>query len=348
MKRRPLLLALGVGAVLLAGGLLFNWMNRESPAPVVTPSNQPDERVELRPPNSGEAIRRHVIGRNGREIRTEIVYMNGDSAVTKLYPDGNMQEFKRTDKDGKILILRKFARDGKTVIGGEEHREDGTMKVFIEQTTDGLIKTTVYWYDGKKVFSVTRQRANGSYETTFYRKNGTMSGKRVGPKADVVARDEVFDKDGKLTMAKERSAPDKLLITYYGANGRATHRQTFVEEKTSWGTNKRLTEVEEFEWDGRTVKRKIVYENSRYSPTETHTFTWDGGVTVKKLRYDGTVESEETRDRYGNVTDRKDYSSSDNVREDIDSSRSNEPWQRDPVENWDLQERYPYYRNQDD
>lgn len=308
--------------------------------PVV--SLRPPDRIELGTPGTDETLRVHVYAINGREVRTDIYYSNGDFGRTILRPDGSMAEYRRENQEGKILLLQKFATDGKTVVHGEKHREDGTLLESIRSAIDGVITTTVYWYDGVKVFSVTRRFNDKTFETTYFRKSGSVSGRKTGPTPE---NEEFFDKSHNLQYSRTR-AGNMLRITTYGANGKASFRQTFIEEKSVYGgTNKKMSLLEEFDTDGKTLVRKVKYEGS-YNPTEVEVYK-DGGTTIRKLRYDGTVESEEATDAFGSVT-RRTFTSDDNERESVEYGRTWEPYFRDPVQSWGQQEQYEYYRNSDD
>ncbi len=344
-----LVLTLVIFASLIAG---CNGPDKEitPPSPqVVTPKTQ--ETVEMMPPNSEEFLRRHFIDSTGFEVETHINYRNGEKAIVKMRPDKTKAEYRRMAKNGTVRIEQIFAADGKTVIGGHELRDDLTKKFSISQNSAGATTTVTYWYDGVRVFSEKTVSKNGAYEITYYYKSGKKWLSRSGPSDGVVTKEAQYRRDGTKEITREPGT-NETIVTRHRADGTAEYRQHIVERPSPYGgyyTNRTVISVEEMDVDGTTVLRKLVMSDDGYSLVETVRFNADGTTTHRTVTgYYGTVTHEETRDSNGTVTSQKDYTSADNVQETYDSSSTRDYYYTpDPTSTWDMQERYPQYRNQD-
>lgn len=344
-------IALACGVLIMTGllsGCSRPDQNQKPTPPPVVVVPKPTERVEMMPSNSDEYLRRHVVDANGIEIETRIEYRNGDKATIKLRPDQTQSEYLRVTKTGQVRTEQHFAADGKTVVSGQELRDDNTMKLKISQDANGTITSVTYWYDGTRVFAEKIQQSSGSYQTTFFFKNGQVWMKRSGPSAGIVAKEQQYTRTGTLEFTREKTSQD-VTITYYRADGTVNYRQHLVEVPSQYGNYswKTMGSIEEFAADGKTVTRKLVMSSDGYSVEKVIRYNSDGTSVVRDVRYDGTVTHEEKRDASGTVTSQKDFSSSDGVREQIDRSITREPYSQDPAQTWDTQERYPQYRNQD-
>ncbi len=316
------------------------------PTPV---STKPADRIELMPTSSGEHLRRHIFDESGTEVETQIQYINGDRGWLRLRGDGTVAEYKLETKQGKLKIQRSFAADGKTVVAGKELRDDGSTKILVESMPDGAIKTTTYWFDGTHVFSIDVRRADGSNETTFFRRSGSLWIRKSAAKADAPAVEESYDKAGKLELRRQPTATG-VDVLHFRADGTASYKQSFTESSNQWGyKSKTLIQVEEYAEDGKTVKRKLeMSDNGRNDVRSSYNYQADGTTIVRRFRDDGTVEHEEVLDRDGKVSKSKDYKEDEKVTESVDRSLFYESYQRDPVQSWQMQENYPYYRNADD
>jgi len=341
------LLTATVGLLLIAGllsGCRQDEQQKPTPPPVVV-QPKPTEKIELMPDTSEEFARHHFIDATGFEVETRIDYRNGDKAVIKFRANHSQESYKRTAKNGTVLIEQNFAADGKTITSGQELRKDLTLKWKATQDASGAVTTKTYWWDGTALFSEkVQQLPSGSYQTTFYRKDGTLWGKRSGPSDGVIAHEEQFNTSGKLEFTSERNGSD-IVTTLYRADGTPEYRQHMIETTSSYGyTSRNLTSVEVLNADGKTVGRTLIMNSGGYSVSQVVRNNADGTTTVRDVTYNGTVTHEEKRDSSGKVLSQKDYSSSDGVREDWDwrATRTSSP--DDPVNRWDLAERYPYYR----
>ena len=341
-----LLLPLAALALLTLSGCNSDTPSVE-PNPTVAPA-QPTRREKVEPmaESSGELSRRHIYDQYDREVETHINFRNGERASYYFRENGSAREYVLQTKSGQIKTRKVYGLDGKTVVEGQESRYDGSPKWVLERMKDGSSKTTTYWYDGKRVFSEEVTKADGSFETTYYRKGGSVWIKKSGKGAKVTA-EEHFDKNGTQTMRVEFPADDISVVTVF-TGGKAVARQTWKVEKTSWGSAAHtLQSVEELDSNGK-VTRKLKLNYSGWTVEQTETYNADGTRLVRTLRWDGTVSKEETFDQAGKSTNVKDFKDDERLYEQVDRSLMQRSYPDDPVNNWDLQEKYPYYRERDE
>lgn len=317
------------------------------PKPSVT-HTQPYRREKIEPMDekTGELARRHVYDELDREIETHISFRNGERASYYFRDDGKAREYVLRAKNGDIRTRKVYAADGQTVIEGKESRPDGTCKWILELQKDGSSKTTTYWYDGKRPFSVEIKRPDGTFETTYFRKSGSLWMKKSGT-GSKIAHEEHFDRNSVQTLRIETPSPDVSVVTVYN-NGKAVARQTYKIEPTSWGSaSHTLQTVEELDANGK-VTRKLKMNYSGWTVEQTETFNADGSRTVKDLRWDGTVKKEETFDSAGKSTKVTEYKENETVTEPVDRSLLQRSYPDNPENSWGLQEVYPYYRDRDE
>lgn len=342
-------LTLSLTALLLAG-LLAGCGPQDSgqqnpppkPPPVVT---RPTETLEPMPEDSEEFLRRHFTNANGIEVETRIEYRNGDKAVTKYRNDGSQLSYNRVAKDGTVVADKAFAADGKTIVSGREMREDKTLKWTAMQDANGVVTMVTYWYNGKTVFAQTVTQPNSSYEATYFRKDGSLWMKRSGKAADVIDREQQFDNAGKLTVTLERTAQDVVSVVYR-PDGTVLYKQHITERKSSYGNyvNRNVVSVDEFAADGTTLVRRLVMDSNGYNVTAVERPQADGTTLVRTLNSSGGVVSEERRDANGTVVSQRNVTSADNIKEPYEWRSVRTPSIDDPVNSWDMAEKYPYYR----
>lgn len=305
------------------------------------------EKVEPMAENTGELARRHIYDELDREIETHISFRNGERASYYFRDNGTAREYVLVAKNGDVKTRKVYGADGKTVVEGKESRSDGTCKWILELQKDGSSKTTTYWYDGKRPFSVEVRRPDGTFEISYFRKSGSLWMKKTGT-GDKVAAEDHFDRTGAQTVRIQNPSPDVSIVTVY-SGGKAVARQTYKVEPTSWGSaSHTLQTVEELDPAGK-VTRKLKMNYSGWSVEQTETFNPDGTRTVRELRWDGTVKKEETFDGSGKSTKVKEYKDEDEkVTETIDRSLMQRNYPDNPENSWQLQESYPYYRDRDE
>jgi hypothetical protein len=337
-------------SLLLLAGFLTGCDNKDTgqkPTPPPVVSVKPTERVELMPDSSPEFLRRHFTDANGFEVETRIEYRNGDRAIVKFRADQTQETFKRTAKDGTVLIEQNFAADGKSIVSGRELRPDGTLKWQATQDSSGAVTTVTYWYDGKTVFSErTAATPGGAWTGTYFRKDGKIWVKRSGSTASATDREEQYTVDGKLYAVIEQKGTE-MIATLYRADGTVQYKQHMVTTTSSYGsgyTYKTMATVDEFDTDGKTLVRTLVMNSGGYTVASVIHPNADGTATVRTLRWDGVVTHEEVRDSSGKIISQKNVDPAANIKEQYDYRAVREPTSDDPVNNWEMQEKYPYYR----
>jgi hypothetical protein len=320
------------------------------PKPGPTLPQPPKEQVELMPESSNEVLRRHIYNSIGREVETEIQYRDGTKGVVKYRDNGTQLSYKLTNKDGSVRIDRQYDVDGKSLVGGFEMREDNTQKIKVETLPGGVIKTTTWWFDGARIFSVETRQPNGSWEAVYYAKNGKLWSKRYGTIAGVTDVDELYEMpSGNLDVKRVRKSATVTEIYRYRSDGTARYMQTVAEKPNSWGgVSSQVESVVEFGADGKTITRKLISRSgSAWDLEQSLTYRSDGTVMRRTYRMNGYVEKEEILDASGNVTSTKTYSIQDRVTDSFDTSMFYSQYRRDPVQNWQQNEDYPYYRQYD-
>jgi hypothetical protein len=339
-------------SALLAVGMLAGCGQQDSgqknpnpkPPQVVT-QPKPTPRVELMPDDSDEYLRRHFTNANGVEVETQIEYRNGDKADVKYRADGSQLSYNRTAKDGSVVADKTFAADGKTIVSGREVREDKTLKWTASQDANGVVTMVTYWWDGKTVFANTVTQPNGSYEATYFRKDGSLWMKRMGAQTGTVDREQSFDNSGKLAFTLEHT-PQDIVATLYRADGTVLYKQHMTERKSGYGNyvNRTMLFVEEYAADGKTVERKLVMDSSGYSVDSVERPQSDGTTLVRSLNSSGAVVHEARRDANGNIVSQRDITPADGIKEPYEWRSVRTPSSDDPVNSWDMAEKYPYYR----
>lgn len=126
-----------------------------------------------------------------------------------------------------------------------------------------------------------------------------------------------------------------LDCTYYGADGRVTHRQLFrvwLDKYYKHGHFGPIYEwvfdlvwVEEFHDDGKTVSRKIFFHKDGTTPRLARDYNSRGGTTsIRFYRTDGTMKSEHVY-KAGRRTKVIRPDSSDETREELDDKLTARP-----------------------
>lgn len=305
------------------------------------------EKVQLMPESSNESLRRQIFDESGDQVESQILYRDGEKAVTKYRSGGAKNEYLRYGKDGKLRIRMVFANDGQTVQQGIERREDDTLKWELLRNKDGSGRRITYWYDGKRVFSEEIFLPDGSTETAFYHKNGKLWSK-LWQRLDKSSRQEFFKIDGGKAHVIERFNDGAEQLSYFDDQGKLYLRQSRVLRPSSWGNsqNLELSTIEEIDPSTGEIRRRITLENNGWAVAQTETFTPDGGRILRVWRSDGSYHREEVYDASGKRVRVKDFANQKPT-EYVDRNKFSRPYGVDPQQNWDLQERYPYYRSED-
>ena len=323
-------------AALLCGAVPFmtGCDSKPSDASQSPPSPPQKVRVELRPPSSGERLRRHIYGADGTtEVELQIEFADGSVTDQYLRADGTVRE-STTTYPGSGLIRQHvlFDADGTTVLSEERYRQSGTLVLDRKRLADGTQQTNRYAADGKRLVSVELLHADQTAEKTYFWDDGVTRRARLQSAGGQTTEIEVYASDGTLDHRRAfRDSGDGLDIYVYRADGTVNFHQSWKSQFQNWWVRRYSLEfAEELQADGKTVYRKLVVgDDGRLS--ESHLFNPDG--TKKAVRYfrnDGTLERVEIFDRSGKVVKVQHHSASEAIRETVDQSRLTEPAFVDP------------------
>lgn len=286
-----------------------------------------------KPDTSDEFQQIHTFLPNGTLVKVEIQYRDGRT-VTQLYrPDQTVSEVTETHPHtDRTKAVTHYGPDGQTVTDKTTYRLNGNVDAKTTYNADGSSATTRYRMDGKRLYSESTKAADGTENHTFYQKDGkTLWAKGVRkPNQDV--RVEMYDDTGtNITMVREVFS-EKVEITVY--SGGKPHYKQMYQVYGSYYRYNTLIGIDEFESDGKTVKRHLDFEPwSGYGAAGVRSATdYVGGVKseVRNYRYDGTLE---TRQRYtpGNSTPAvTKHASSEQLTEPLDLQWKREPSYNDP------------------
>lgn len=274
-------------------------------------------RVEMMPETSPEFRRVHYAGPNGKDLKIEIAYRNNDYGYLFYRQDGTQREFLVVFPDGKTERIHSyFDVTGKVITKGFEVRKDGSKLWTAEQpVAGGDITTTVYWQDGKTVFSVA-VRSKDRIETTFFKKDTTQKWVRLvtNLNGDIVYAEDVYGDTGNLVRSRQTDDGYAGTMDYYRADGTLYFRQTW--ERQSYGdyddyghgygypggygysSTPTLKTVTVFGADGKTATLELALSYPR------SVATWDqkGTKIVRFLKWDGSVESVQYVSKSGSTT----------------------------------------------
>lgn len=320
--------------------------------PAATPTNSQGARtqtIDLMPEGSKEISRRHVFNEYGQEVETHINYRNKEVESTYFRDDGTRKEEVATFENGSVKSRKVYDDNGQTVLEGKEVRADATVKWIIEHQADGSAKTTTYWYDGAKIFSVEISKANGSYAATYYRKNGSISGTKSGKSRDNITTEEFFDRSQKLVSHVDWLSKSRKAVTIFNRDGTPLAKATMAIKSSGDWPWWSVRWFEEYDSQGK-VRRKYIMDDQGYSVVEIQDFNDDGSKSVRTPDEDGRVKQEETFDSSGKSIKVEKYK-----RQEGPWMNTNLPyyWQYnndylpDLQRNWQNQEDYPYYRDYD-
>ncbi len=342
LSLRALFVAFALLAVGLVGGCGSKEDSQSNPSssassPVTTAGKV---RVEFRPPESGERLRRHIYDTDGvTEVELQTEYTDGRMSYQYFRKDGTLKEHKLTHPGLSVLKRHAFYdSDGKTVLSEETYRLNGTLETQVKRLDGSTYQTTTYRADGKQVKSikVARSGSNSFIEITHYRKDGSLwvKDKWLGGADREV---EYYGISGKLEQRRVFRANDDINITFYRADGTVSYRQSWKLVYGGWWYRTFALEwLEEYQANGTTLARRLVFNYDGKTIRESHLYDLEGSkVSVKYYRADGTLERENFLDKAGKVTKSEPHSVSEGLRETVDTSKLAEPGFDDPSnERW--------------
>lgn len=335
--RSTILVAVVLGTALSLGGCSKKEDASSTSTPPPQQVNPQKVRVELRPPESGERLRRHIYGADGvTEIEMQIEYADGRMGYQYFRKDGTLKESKETHPGGRTVKHHAlYAADGTTVIAEEKYRIDGTMETEFKQLPDGSKRTASYRLDGKTLGSVEVIGADSSKVTTYYRKDGTTLWAVVKIPVNGLREIEYYgETTGKLDHVRVYRADNGMNVTIYRPDGTVSHKQSWRQSYQGWWYRSyTLESVVEYAADGTTPVRELKMTYDGRSVDEAYTFNSDGSkASVRHFRADGTLEKEEFLDAAGKVTKTETHRADEGIRESVEADRLKEPTFDDPTD----------------
>ena len=282
--------------------------------------------VKLMPPESGENQRIFKKTPDGTLVEMTIDYRDGRLETFTFRPDGSVvtkQEF--YPHTGVLKSTIEYATDGVTETSEKLNRGTGTLELTRKLLADGTTETTRYRVDGKRLHSVTHYQADGTLvDGTFYRQDGTTlwaTAKRVNANETEVKFYNAAGAVEKIRVSKTTSGGYSntldYTITVLRADSTTAYKQSWSGYQSSYYRSVTLKTVEEFEADGKTLKRKLTFNYSGSSVSEA--VDYENGVkkTTRTYRWDGTLETEKTHDATGAVTATVSHTAQEKLRETV-------------------------------
>ncbi len=324
----------GLGVVLVVG-LAFTLTGcKEETAAPTPPAQGPTQpapvpalirTVKLMPPESGENQRIFKKTPDGTLVEMSIDYRDGRLETFNFRPDGSVsrkQEF--YPYTGVLKSTVEYASDGKTVTAETLNRGTGTLELTRKTLADGTMETTRYRVDGKRLHSVTHELNGKLVDATFYGQDGKTL--RATAKALNANESEVtfYNATGQIEKIRTSKTSSggynnnvEYTISVVRADSTVAYKQSWSGYQSSYYRSVSLKTVEEFEADGKTLKRKLTLNYSGSSVSEA--IDYENGVkkTVRTYRWDGTLETTKTYDATGTVTNTQSHTSSENLKEAV-------------------------------
>lgn len=322
-------------SVVLVAGLAFTLTGcKEESAAPTPPAQGPAQpapapalirTVKLMPPESGENQRIFKKTPDGTLVEMTIDYRDGRLETFNFRPDGSVsrkQEF--YPYTGVLKSTIDYASDGTTVTGETLNRGTGTLELTRKRLADGTLETTRYRVDGKRLHSVTHELNGSLVDATFYQQDG----KTLRAKAKSLSSSEqevtFYNAAGaveKIRVSKTTSGGYSSNVEYtisvLRADSTVAYKQSWSGYQSSYYRSVTLKTVEEYEADGKTLKRKLTFNYSGSSVSEA--VDYENGVkkTVRTYRWDGTLDTEKTYDSTGTVTNTQTHTSQENLKETV-------------------------------
>ncbi len=281
--------------------------------------------VKLMPPESGENQRIYKTTPDGTLVEMSVDYRDGRLETYTFRPDKTVsrkQEF--YPYTGVLKSTTDYASDGTTVVAETLNRGTGTLELTRKTLADGTMETTRYRLDGKRLHSVTHERNGALVDATFYRQDGTTlwaTAKALNANETEVkfynAAGQVEKVRTSKTSSSGYSSNVEYSITVLRPDSTAAYKQFWSGYQSSYYRSISLKTVEEYEADGKTLKRKLTFNYS--GTTVQEAVAYENGVkkTVRTYRWDGTLETEKTYDSTGAVTATQNHTSSENLKETV-------------------------------
>jgi antitoxin component YwqK of YwqJK toxin-antitoxin module len=335
--------------VVLVAGLAFTLAGCKEEAAAPTPPAQGPTQpapapalirtVKLMPPESGENQRIYKKTPDGTLVEMTIDYRDGRLETLNFRPDGSVarkQEF--YPYTGVLKSTIEYASDGTTVTSETLNRGTGTLELTRKRLADGTTETTRYRVDGKRLHSVTHELNGALVDATFYAQDGKTL--RAKAKSLSASESEVTFYNAAGQVEKIRTSKStsgsysgnfEISVSVLRADSTIAYKQFWSGYQSSYYRSLSLKTVEEYEADGKTLKRKLTLD---YSGTRiSEAVVYENGVkkTVRSYRWDGTLETEKTFDSTGTVTNTQTHTSSENLKETVAPELVNDQSGDDPL-----------------
>lgn len=307
-----------------------------------TPPPEPPRKVkvvtEFRSPETGEELRVHTFAEDGvTEVETRIDYRDGRSETFYFRHDGTTRAMKEEYARTRVVKRQvEYEADGKTVSSERRYRGTGTLEFVSRRLPGDITETTRYRVDGKRLHSVERKAQDGSFETTFYRKDGTSLWAKAKSLNATDTQVEYFDDKGQLDVIRVNKSSggsqSTFEVTKVRPDGTAAYKQSWSGWSSPYYRRFDLKTLEEFESDGKTLKRKVTMQYDGRTPNEV--VSYENGVkkSVRTYRWDGTLQKEEFYEPAGTLKETKEHDQSEGIREEIDPVLVTEPAAGDPLQ----------------
>ncbi len=282
--------------------------------------------VKLMPPESGENQRTYRKTPDGTLVEMTIDYRDGRLETYSFRPDGTVTSKKEFyPGTGVLKSTTDYAADGTTITMRTQNRGSGILELTEKRLADGTTETTRYRADGKRLHSVTHTQADGTLvDATFYQQDGTTlraTAKSLSSSETEVRFYNAAGKVEKIRNAKTTSGGYSSTVEYNVSflrpDSTVAFKQTWSGYASSYYSSVNLKTVEEYEADGKTLKRKLTFNYSGSSVSEA--VVYENGVkkTVRTYRWDGSLDTEQTFDAAGKVTATQNHSSQENLHETV-------------------------------
>lgn len=308
-------------------------------------------KVEPRPEDSGEIVRKHKIDEAGRTVETEITYRNGERAQEIYRLDGSLAERNEFYKAGQIRRRTTMSENGKTISQLNDYRADGTLKFRRQTLPDGRRLDVVYWSDGKHKFSECLVEQSDARETKYFNKSGALIARKLETGArGILLLQEQFDENGNLVFKSEFNDPGETL-TIFRPDGTVEMRQICFAQKSGWWQGSTLQTVEIYDSSGTRIVMKIhmnisgyPYGSARDIVDFVEIFLQDGSRVVNYYHHygDDYLIKKEIFDPKDNLQSSEswDYYYKGPL-EPVDKRHKTRFEGDDPVKTWELEEAAP-------
>lgn len=336
-KRTPIVTAVLVVALSLFALALSGCKREESPTPPPPAAPSIVRTVKLMPPESGENQRIYGHTPDGTLVELQIDFRDGHSETTKFRPDGTVSTKKTTyPYTGVLKNEAEYEADGKSVKSERQFRGTGTLEFTKVKKADGTVETTRYRVDGKRLHSVELKKTDGSFTATYYRTDGKTLWAEARSVSSTETEVKIYDASGKLeqirtTRTSSYSSTTGFDIVVYRPDGTAAYKQVWSGYSSYYYRSFDLKTVEEYEADGKTVKRQLTMQYNGKDVKEAVAFENGVKKSVRTYRWDGTLEKEEFFDAQGKSTKTENHESSENLRETVDAELIKERAYDDPT-----------------